>query len=199
MRLETNGYFWVKEYMPNVPANQQNLIAEGKPIKIRLSWAADQVPAEIAAHPGELKTYQDKEGNPRVSARLKVGKFCQWYDQYGKAVAKPLNTELDGKSYMLKIEFVYKPENPQNSSAPRGFWVNAVMFKLNNAVSFEPFDEAEAETQQQPVQAQVAPQAVAQATQAAQAYAQPQQPAQFAAPAPQANDLPFRDESPLGF
>lgn len=191
MQLVTNGFFWVKEYMPNVPANQQPIIGEGKTIKIRLSWPADQVPEELKQYPEELKQYTTKDGAARVSTRIKAGKFCNWYDSRGKAVIKPLNTELDGKRYQLKIDFVYKEKNPTNHLAPSGFWANAIMFKLDaRECNFTPFDELDDEenTASAPVQ-----QAAAPAAQALVNAAPVQQPAQ--APS---NGLPFA-ESELGF
>lgn len=131
----TNAQFNVRKYKENVEFKNQQLLAEGENFSLNIVYAINEVPADIASSAFVKKSFskkalEEKSNTPDGAiVKIKFGKFCNWYNKFGKQIDKPANEELDAKRYDVKVYFIERPADPNNSKAPRGFWATDIMIR----------------------------------------------------------------------
>ena len=69
--------------------------------------------------------------------KLKIGKFCRWFNERGEQVDKPSNSILDGKRAEVIAHCSYVEKDPKNPLKASGYWVNNLCFRLVDANPFE--------------------------------------------------------------
>lgn len=86
----------------------------------------------------------------RVAVRFKIGQRTNWFDKTAKPCARPTNEELDGKRFMVQLDFVKREKDPANPLKASGLWVNNIMYTeiTNNPFAGQAFEQ-EAETVEQ--------------------------------------------------
>ena len=90
--------------------------------------------------------------------KLKIGKFCRWFNETGAQVDKPSNSILDGKRAEVIAHCSYVEKDPKNPLKASGYWVNNLCFRLVDANPFEGvnFDNISFGKTYQPTQAEQA-------------------------------------------
>ena len=90
--------------------------------------------------------------------KLKIGKFCRWFNEKGEQVDKPSNSILDGKRAEVIAHCSYVEKDPKNPLKASGYWVNNLCFRLVDANPFEGvnFDNISFGKTYQPTQAEQA-------------------------------------------
>lgn len=69
--------------------------------------------------------------------KLKIGKFCRWYNSDGTAIPRPTNDLLDGQRAEVIAHCSYVEKDPKNPLKASGYWVNNICFRLVDANPFE--------------------------------------------------------------
>lgn len=147
-----SGYFDVRKYDKKVERKDRKLLAETDNITFNASFPINDLPAifkqgdtpdefvKLYASRDEVRAAEMEGRQPmadRASVKFKIGSSAKWFNKYGKETTKPSNEELDGEHYEVQIDFKCKAKNPSDDKAPSGYWVNAIMFRKQNANPFE--------------------------------------------------------------
>lgn len=127
------GYFDVRVYKAGVEPKNRKFIGEDETIKFNVSFKADECPEELIAY---AKIYESKDHEQRKSVTFKIGKKCKWYNENSTCVPKPSNEDLEGKAFIVRIDYTQLDGDP-SSKDPRGYWANAIMFKEKPTNPFE--------------------------------------------------------------
>lgn len=69
--------------------------------------------------------------------KLKIGKFCRWFNDKGEPIDKPANSVLDGKRAEVIAICSYFDKDPKNPLKASGYWVNNICFRLVDVNPFE--------------------------------------------------------------
>lgn len=69
--------------------------------------------------------------------KLKIGKFCRWFNDKGEPIDKPSNTVLDGHRAEVIAQCTYFEKDPKNPLKASGYWVNNICFRLVDVNPFE--------------------------------------------------------------
>ena len=90
--------------------------------------------------------------------KLKIGKFCRWFNEKGEQVDKPSNSIIDGKRAEVIAQCTYFEKDPKNPLKASGYWVNNICYRLLDANPFEGvnFDNISFGKTYQPTQAEQA-------------------------------------------
>lgn len=180
-----SGFFNVRKYQEGKPRDQWKIKADDD----NISFSA--VVADAGKFSQFAKPFMNREGEQLYRVTFKIGCNCRWYDDTASQVARPANADLDGKRFTAKIQYnTLVPADP-NGKAARGYWVNAIMFRQEDA---NPFAAMEGSANYVPLQ-----QPVQQPMQ--QPYQQPmqqpiQQPMQQQQPVPENVQAFFKTMSP---
>lgn len=139
---QISGYFDVKVYRKGVAHEDRQTKGETDAITFATTYPAADVPADLAPY-GKPYTSQ-KDGTQRVRVTWKINHICTWWQmQNGKATqtAKPVNAELDGKRYLLTIDYKVLNGDPSKLE-PCGLWANAILWE--EAQTADPFGDLNA-------------------------------------------------------
>lgn len=127
------GYFDCRLFKKGVERKARAMKADGDTISINTSFAAAELPAELAKY---ARKYTDKKGVDRYGVEFKLSKSVMWFGADKQPTDRPCNSDIDGQ----KVEFVctYKQLDGDPSKLEAyGYWVNAIMFKLTPVNPFE--------------------------------------------------------------
>lgn len=121
------GWFDVKVYNERIARENWKMKGEDDQITFTVTFAAGDTAAVPFAEHG--KPYADGSGNPRLRVNFKIGTRCTWYDEQAQPIAKPSNSQLDGRQYECVIQYSTLDGDPTNPKSPRGYWANAIQLR----------------------------------------------------------------------
>lgn len=117
------GYFDVKIYNATKPREQWLTKQNGDSITFVVSLG-ERTPEWTN---GNVKSYTDKNGNPRQIAKVKIGASCVFYNESKERINRPDNNDLDGKRFEAFIVGTDLGQNVDNKAS--GLWANAIMIR----------------------------------------------------------------------
>lgn len=135
-----SGWFDCRKYQAGKERAQRDLLADTDVITFSTSFTIEELPGcfRDAKNYDYVSFYSSKDApqgeKDRAAVNLKISKSCKWYDKFGKACARPSNTELDmmlsDGRFEVMIDFAtLTPEASAGPLAPRGFWANSIMYQ----------------------------------------------------------------------
>lgn len=127
------AYFNVHKFIGGIDYDKQPLIAEGEQISLGYMCGKDAVPADMQ----DCKEFLSEYKEDRLRGKIKIGQFCEWYNERGEKIAKPTNEELDAKQWDVVVVFAVKPKNPAKPLAASGMWASAIKIRERKADPFE--------------------------------------------------------------
>lgn len=135
MRLDhVKGYFDVREYNAKKQRQERTIKGNDATITFDVLFNGEQLPEQVAKH---AKSYE-KDGKTRFIVKIKVSKTCKWFEQINghvTAVARPDNTDLDGKRFECCVDFRELNGDPNKQEAC-GYWANGILFKEDESDMF---------------------------------------------------------------
>ena len=176
------GWFDVRVYNERIARENRQIKGENDNIGFTVTFAAGDPAAVAFATHG--KPYADANGNHRLRVNFKIGRNCRWFDEKAEPVAKPSNTDLDGKQFEVVMQYNELEGDPSKPLSPKGYWVDAIQFRevRQNPFAAMPGAAPVPPTPQQPQQPTTQP-----AQPQYQNQQQPQQPQQYQQPQPNGN------------
>lgn len=115
------GFFGVRIYKEGTPKENQKIKSDDEQIEFNVVYAAE--PEKFARF---AKKYQNKEGEDRWRVTFKIGTNARWFDGAAQPINKPLNADLDGKRWDVRIQGVEIVPDDMSGKSARGYWVNAI-------------------------------------------------------------------------
>lgn len=155
MRLDNvKGYFDVREYNAKKVRTERTMKADDATITFDVVFNGQDLPEQVAKH---AKPYE-KDGQTRFIVKMKISNKAKWFEQINghvTSVARPTNSDLDGKRFECCLDYRELNGDPSKQEAC-GYWVNGILFKeddsdmfadLNDQQTDEPLKQNQAEAE----------------------------------------------------
>ena len=115
------GFFGVRIYKEGTPMENRKIKADDEQIDFSVVYASEpQMFARFA------KMYTNKDGEDRWRVTFKIGPNARWFDGAARSIAKPSNSDLDGKRWDVRIQGVELVPDDMAGKSARGYWVNSI-------------------------------------------------------------------------
>lgn len=148
------------------PYEQRELMADTDNVTFSTTFGMNEIPECLQGATDNMKPIvsrkerEDAEHDgrqpqaDRVAVRFKIGQRTNWFDKNAKPCARPTNEELDGKRFMVQLDFVKREKDPANPLKASGLWVNSIMYAeiTNNPFAGQAFEQDTEEQEQEEVQ-----------------------------------------------
>ncbi len=127
IKFENAGFFNCKKWKQGAEVKDMPLLQDDETIKFVFIVDKKIEGAEPSAVNNEGKFVY----------KLKIGKFCRWFNDKGEPIDKPANSVLDGKRAKVIALCSYTPKDPKNPLKASGYWVNNICFRI---IAENPFE-----------------------------------------------------------
>lgn len=132
------GFFGVRIYKEGTPMENRKIKAEDEQIDFNVTF--DHLPEKFATF---AKEYTNKDGEKRWRVTFKIGANARWYDGAARPMDKPMNADLDGHRWDVRIQGVELVPDDLTGKAARGYWVNAIQANVHADNPFTAFAEGD--------------------------------------------------------
>lgn len=128
------GFFGVRIYKEGTPMENRKIKAEDEQIDFNVTF--DHMPEKFATF---AKEYTNKDGEKRWRVTFKIGENARWFNGAARPMEKPLNADLDGHRWDVRIQGVELVPDDLNGKSARGYWVNAIQATMHADNPFTAF------------------------------------------------------------
>lgn len=128
------GFFGVRIYKEGTPKENQKIKGDDEQIDFNVVYSSN--PENFSRF---AKNYKNKDGEDRWRVTFKIGTNARWFDGNAQPICKPLNTDLDGKRWDVRIQGVELVPDDMSGKSARGYWANAIQASEHVDNPFTPF------------------------------------------------------------
>lgn len=117
------GWFNVRQFNEKIARENWKLKGEDENITFTTSLNLDDPQCDNFKKFGKIA---ETDSGQVLRVTFKIGGRCRWYNTDGQEMAKPQNSQLDGRKWRVVLQ--YSEVSPTNSLlSPRGYWAHAIL------------------------------------------------------------------------